>query len=150
MTAAELLSELLEFPERREELLGSSIEYIIVVDRCGSHKAGYGFEDLVKTCNELYEGRVTKEKLLDNIENDIRQMEDDDVVCFRVILPDIRMYESLEVLLDKVKMPEVKVVDIDEPVAPPPPHYRPKLKSYDKRRNFKPKNFWNRIRSRCK
>ncbi len=153
MKVKELLKELSECPERREELLGSSIFLVLVSTPEGRKQVGHGFDDLIRISDELYEGKVTKEKWLDTIEYDLNRMDGDVEVGFNVMLIDVRglePYLPMKFTLKDIKLPEiVEVVDVEHEEAPPPP-YRPKLKQYDKRRNFKPKNFWNRIRSRCK
>lgn len=152
MKVKELLKELSECPERREELLGSVVETVIVYHTYGYEKAGRGFDDLLRVSFELYGERVTKERWLELIEHDLRQMDEDYEVGFRAVLADTRCVEPIEPVeldINSLKLPEIReVVDVDEWKTPPPP-YRPKLKQYDKRRNFKPKNIWNRIRSRC-
>ena len=152
MKVGELLKELSKHPERREELLGSVIETVIVYHTYGYERAGRGFDDLLRVSDELYGGRVTKEVWLKYIEHDLRQMDEDYIVGFRVVLPDTRSIETIEPTLDinSLKLPEIRCVDIDEKPEREIPPYKSKMKPYDKRRNFKPKNFWNRIRSRCK
>lgn len=153
MKVKELLKELSECPERREELLGSSIFLILVYTAEGRKEVGHGFEDLLRVSDELYEGKVTKEKWLDTIEYDLNRLDGDGEVGFNVMLFDSRVvepYVPMKFTLKDIKLPEmIEVVDVEYRKEPPPP-YRSKMKPYDKRRNFKPKNFWNRIRSRCK
>lgn len=153
MKVKELLKELSECPERREELLGSSISLVLVHTAEGRKEVGNSFEDLLRVSDELYEGRVTKEKWLDNIEYNLNRMDGDDEVGFKLLLfgySDIEPYLPMKFSLKDVKLPEmIEVVDVEYEKEPPPP-YRSKMKPFDKRRNFKPKNFWNRIRSRCK
>lgn len=153
MKVKELLKELSECPERREELLGSVVETVIVYYTWGYKKAGRGFDDLLRISFELYGERVTKERWLELIEHDLRKMDEDYEVGFRAVLIDTRCIEPIEPVkfdINSLKLPEIReVVDIDERKLTPPP-YCSKMKPYDKRRNFKPKNFWNRIRSRCK
>ena len=147
MKVKELLKELSECPERREELLGSVVETVIVYYTWGYKKAGRGFDYLLRMSFELYGERVTKERWLELIEHDLRKMDEDYEVGFRAVLIDTR---CIELDINSLKLQEIRVVvDVDERKPTPPP-YCSKMKPYDKRRNFKPKNFWNRIRSRCK
>ena len=153
MKVKELLKELSECPERREELLGSSILLVLVSTSEGRKEVGHGFEDLIRVSDELYGGKVTKERWLDIIEYDLNRMDGDCEVGFNAMLVDYRdvePYLPMKFSLKDIKLPEmIEVVDVEYEKEPPPP-YRSKMKPFDKRRNFKPKNFWNRIRSRCK
>ena len=150
MKVKELLKELSEHPERREELLGSAIFEVMLITAGGYKEFGYGFDDLVRIGAEVYEGRVSKERWLFMIEHDLMLMDGDVEVGFRVVLRDPRIETPKKFEISELKMPEmIEVVDVEYEKEPPPP-YRSKMKPFDKRRNFKPKNFWNRIRSRCK
>ena len=152
MKVKELLKELSECPERREELLGSSIFLVLVSTPEGCKDVGHGFDDLIRISDELYEGKVTKEKWLDTIEYNLNRLDGDCEVGFKVMLIDARglePYLPMKFTLKNIKLPKiVEIVDVEHEEAPPP-HYRSKMKTYDKRRNFKPKQKWNRIRSRC-
>ena len=153
MKVKELLKKLSECPERREELIGSVVETVIVYYKWGYKKTGRGFDYLLRVSFELYGERVTKERLLEVIEHDLRQMDEDYEVGFRAILIDTRCIEPIEPVqfeINSLKLPEIRYVDIYEKPEMEIPRYKSKMKPYDKRRNFKPKNFRNRIRSRCK
>lgn len=156
MKVKELLKELSECPERREKLLGSSILMVLVSTPEVCRQVGHGFDDLIRISDKLYEGKVTKEKWLDTIEYNLNCLDGDGEVGFYVTLIDARGLESylpMKFTLKDIVLPEIiEVVDVEhvEHEEAPPPPYKSKMKPYDKRRNFKPKNFWNRIRSRCK
>ena len=149
MTAGKILKEILEHPERREELLRSIIGVVTLVTSYGNKEVGEGFDDMLSTCQEFYGEHVTKEKLLDTIQSFLERTDPDNEAIFKAIVFDYTPIESIRLELKDFKVPEmIEVIDMDEERLPPP-QYRPKIKSYDKRRNFKQKNFWNRIRSRC-
>ena len=153
MKVEELLKKLSEFPEQREELISGVVGTVVLATDGGYKEVGYGFDEMMKLSYELYGDRVTKEKWLDCIEAHLMKMPEGFEADFRVVLLDIeyaKAYVPMKFVLKDFKLPEIRYVNIlEEPEREIPP-YRPKMKPFDKRRNFKPKNFWNRIRSRCK
>lgn len=68
----------------------------------------------------------------------------------------LEMAETIENYAREIEARKMTAVDkieytpMLEPDKEPPPEYRPKLKRYDKRRNFAAKPYWNRIRSNPK
>ena len=53
--------------------------------------------------------------------------------------------ELEKLLLEKMEYEDIVI----EKENPEPPHHREKLLTYNKRRKFVKKPYWNRIRSRC-
>lgn len=137
-------------PERREELLGGLVGAIYTFEELGRKEIGHGFEDLQSISNSWYAGRISKEAWLRYIENRLPFF-DDEAEEIVVFLPEPYYIPHPRIEVQELELPDIhyEIVDIVEPKQEPIP-YRPKLNKYDKRRNFKPKNSWNRIRSRCK
>lgn len=135
-------------PERREELLGGFVGFIYTFDECGKKEIGHGFDDLLRIGEEWYVGKVTKESWLNAIEDRMKFL-DDELEEMVVILTQPYYIPYVRFELKDFDLPDIRFLEPIEKPKPEPVRYRPKFGKYDKRRNFKPKNVWNRIRSRC-
>lgn len=150
MKVADVRKELADCsPERREELLSGLVGFIYTFDECGKKEIGHGFDDLIRIGEEWFPGMVTKEAWLNGIENRLEYFNDESEEVV-VVLPQPYYIPPVRFELKEIDIPDIRFLEpIEQPKEEPIP-YRQKLAKYDKRRNFKPKNFWNRIRSRCK
>ena len=151
MKVADIRRELVDCsPEKREELLGGLVGAIYTFSELGRKEIGHGFEELQSIADRWYAGMVTKEAWLRYIENRLPFL-DDEAEEIVVFLPEPYYIPKPRIEVVELELPDIhyEIADIEQPKQEHIP-YRPKLYKYDKRRNFKPKNIWNRIRSRCK
>ena len=60
----------------------------------------------------------------------------------------IKPLEDIKDALENIRY-EVEIMREPMESVPKPHEHKDKLLKYDKRRNYSPKNYWNRCRSRC-
>lgn len=73
------------------------------------------------------------------------------IASLQRIEDNIELVEDFARVIEARKLANIKMEDIlIERSEREKPEYRPKLMRYDKRRNFAPKTYWNRIRSNPK
>ena len=161
MNLREVTEELSALAIRREELLKACVGKVCIKSLyLEKFCIGEGYDVLKDFFERWFCGNVTKENILHNIElsvfHAVLQTDSDKTTCDITIDLGDRRIEVLEMVQNFTmppKLPDLPdIVMLPNPLTEkhkePVPPYHSKLQSYDKRRNYSKKSYWNRIRSR--
>lgn len=145
-----------------EHKISLKVGKVYAENHIGRALIGEGFDALERFIEELAESNaevnnepVSAEQIVKRLSEVYPEIECEVGIIIRVRDDfdfgdrEVYYYQPMPIRIEDIKMPEM--VDCSylliTPKTPPPP-YVPKLHSYDKRRKYSGKAYWNRIRSR--